>query len=83
MVRSPIINPVNTIEHPKGVDRMNRFYRSQDTKWIAGVCGGLAEKWGINPLWIRLAFIVLTGFAVFPGVVIYGVLWLVLPVGPE
>ena len=62
---------------------MGRFYRSQENKWIAGVCGGLAEKWGIKPLWIRLAFIALTIFAVLPGggVIIYAVLWLVLPVG--
>ena len=60
---------------------MGRFYRSEENKWIAGVCGGLAEKWGIKPLWIRLAFIALILFPVFPGVVIYAVLWLVLPVG--
>ena len=62
---------------------MSRFYRSQDNKWIAGVGGGLAEKWGIKPLWIRLAFIVLIFMAVLPGLAIYGILWLVLPVGAE
>ncbi len=77
-----MINPVKSTEHPKGVDRMNRFYRSQDNKWIAGVCGGLAEKWGINPLWVRLAFIVLTFFTLPLSIVIYVVLWLVVPVGP-
>lgn len=61
---------------------MNRYYRSQENKWIAGVCGGLGEKWGIKPLWIRLAFIALTFFAIFPSVVMYSILWLVLPLGP-
>jgi len=60
---------------------MGRFYRSEENKWIAGVCGGLAEKWSFKPLWVRLAFIALTFMAVLPGVAIYGVLWLVMPVG--
>lgn len=35
-----------------------KLYRSRDDRWIAGVCGGLAKHLGIDPLLIRLMFIV-------------------------
>ena len=36
---------------------MRGFYRSRDQKWIAGVCGGLAERFSINPNLVRLIFV--------------------------
>ncbi len=62
---------------------MRRFYRSRDHKIIAGVCGGLAEKYGISPIWVRLIFIALIAAAGIPIVVVYGVFWVLWPVGPE
>jgi len=58
---------------------MNRFYRSREHKMIAGVAGGLAERFGVAPILVRLAFIVLTGFAILPGIGIYILLWFVMP----
>lgn len=34
--------------------RSDRIYRSVDDRKIFGVCGGLARRWGIDPLWVRL-----------------------------
>ena len=62
---------------------MRRFYRSRDHKIIAGVCGGIAEKYGISPIWVRLIFIALIAAAGIPIVVVYGVFWKLWPVGPE
>ncbi len=62
---------------------MRKFYRSREHKLIAGVCGGLAEKFGIAPILVRLAFVALIAFGVLAIVAVYGVLWVVLPVGPE
>ncbi len=62
---------------------MNRFYRSREHKMIAGVAGGLAERFGVVPILVRLAFIVLTVFAILPGLGIYIVLWFVMPLTPE
>ena len=55
-----------------------RLCRSSRDAVIAGVCGGLGEYLGFDPVLVRLAFIF---FAVFNGfgVVLYLVLWLVLP----
>ncbi len=55
-----------------------RLYRSEKDRMIAGVCGGLGEYFGIDPVLIRLAFVVVTlvGGA---GVLAYIVLWIVMP----
>ncbi len=60
-----------------------RLYRSTDNKIIAGVLGGLAEYFDHDPTFWRLGFVVLlilTGL--FPGVIIYGVFWVVIPERP-
>lgn len=38
--------------------KINKVYRSDKDKVIAGVCGGLAEYWGIDSLWVRSLFLV-------------------------
>jgi len=67
----------------KGWSELKKFYRSRESKLIAGVCGGMAEKFGISPLLVRLIFIGLIAFAFFPIVTAYIVLWIFLPYGPE
>ena len=54
-----------------------RFFRSRD-RILGGVCAGLAEGLRIDPLWIRLLFVLLV-FLQGLGVFLYVVLWLVLP----
>ena len=36
---------------------MNKFYRSDDNSYVGGVCGGLGNYTGIDPIIWRLAFI--------------------------
>jgi len=54
------------------------LYRSEKNRIIAGVCGGLGEYFDVDPVLIRLAFVlfVLAGGS---GVLIYIVLWIVIP----
>ncbi|MBX3709684.1 MAG: PspC domain-containing protein [Gammaproteobacteria bacterium] len=59
-----------------------RLYRSRKERMIAGVCGGLAEYFGIDPTWIRLAFVVLF-FIGGSTLLIYLIMWLVVPLTPE
>ena len=47
-----------------------RYYRSQKDRWIAGVCGGLGEYFNIDPILIRIGFILFSmvygsGFLVY------------------
>lgn len=55
-----------------------RLYRSQRERIIGGVAGGLGEYFGIDPVWVRLAFVLLT-FASGFGLVAYLVLWVIVP----
>jgi phage shock protein C len=58
-----------------------RLYRSLTDRKFAGVAGGLAEYFIMDPLLIRLAFVILT-LAGGGGVLIYIVLWIVTPENP-
>lgn len=59
-----------------------RLRRSKD-KLIAGVCGGLAEWMGWPATRVRIAYVVVSILsAAFPGILVYIVLWFVMP-GPE
>jgi phage shock protein C len=55
-----------------------RLMRSRSDRMLAGVCGGLAEYIQIDAVWIRIFFILLSmGDGV--GILIYAVLWILLP----
>lgn len=56
----------------------DRLYRNENEKVIAGVCGGIATYFGVDPLIIRILFIVCTvGFGF--GLLVYLVLWVAVP----
>ena len=59
-----------------------RLYRSRDDSVIAGVCGGLGEYLGVDPVLIRIAAVVLV-FAGGAGILLYGIGWIVIPEEPE
>lgn len=54
--------------------------RSVANRQIAGVCGGLAEYFGIDPTAVRVAYVLLSIFSVaFPGILVYLILWFLIP----
>lgn len=55
-----------------------QFRLSQNDKVIAGVCGGLAEYFNIDPLLVRIGF-VLFSFSFGGGLIAYILLWLLAP----
>ena len=55
-----------------------KLTRSQTNSRIAGVCGGLGEYLDVDPTLIRLIFILLVIYAGH-GVLLYFVLWLLMP----
>jgi phage shock protein C len=59
-----------------------RLYRSKKDRMIAGICGGLADYFHMDPTWVRLLFIIflLVGGSAF---LVYIIMWLVVPVNPE
>ncbi|MBO7608769.1 MAG: PspC domain-containing protein [Muribaculaceae bacterium] len=47
---------------------------------IGGVCGGLADYFGLDPTLVRIAYALLTVFTTgFPGVLLYLILWFIMP----
>ena len=62
---------------------MKKLLRSRNNKMLAGVCGGLAEYLGIDPTVIRILYVAVSFFsAAFPGIIVYIILWVVMPEEP-
>ena len=58
---------------------MKKLYRSSN-RIMAGVCGGIAEYFDIDPTLIRVAYVVLSLFsAAFPGLLLYIILMILIP----
>ena len=53
--------------------------RSKSNRMIAGVCGGLSEFFGISSFWFRLAFVIAFIPGGVPGIVIYLLMWMIVP----
>jgi phage shock protein PspC (stress-responsive transcriptional regulator) len=54
--------------------------RSRKHSMIAGVCGGIAEWLGWDPTVVRIAYVLVSVIsAAFPGIVVYLILWVVMP----
>jgi phage shock protein C len=59
------------------------LYRSRRNSIIAGVCGGIAEWLGWSPTWVRILFVLISILSVaFPGLIVYIILWVVMPKSP-
>ena len=53
--------------------------RNIKNKIIAGVCSGIADHFDIDALWVRLAFLLGTFCSFGIGILIYTILWVILP----
>jgi phage shock protein C len=57
-----------------------KLTRSQTDRWLAGVCGGIAEYSGIDPTVVRLVYLVLALVTVFfPFAILYVVAAIIMP----
>jgi phage shock protein PspC (stress-responsive transcriptional regulator) len=59
------------------------WYRTRRGRRIAGVCAGLAEEFGVSVTILRLAFLLGTLIGGGIGLVVYVVLWIVMPLRSE
>lgn len=60
-------------------DKRQPLRRSRSNRMIAGVCGGLGEFFGISSFWFRLAFLLALIPGGVPGILIYLILWVIIP----
>lgn len=59
-----------------------RLYRSAQNKVLAGVCGGIAEYFNIDPVIVRLIFIVLSLPGLVTGLIVYIIAAIIIPKAP-
>jgi len=57
----------------------NPLRRSRHNCVVAGVCGGLAEFFGVNAFWFRLTFLIALIPGGVPGFLTYLLFWLIVP----
>lgn len=60
-----------------------RLYRSTNDRMIAGVCGGLAEYFNVDPVIIRIIAFILLLPGGLPGLVPYCIMWILVPKQPS
>ena len=61
-------------------DPANPLHRSRRSRLIAGVCGGLAEWLGWDPTLVRVLYVAVSVLsAAFPGILVYVILWVIVP----
>ena len=63
------------------MDSTRKLYRSKTDRKVAGVCGGLAQYFNIDPTLIRVLFVVLAVLG-GSGLVLYLALWIIVPKEP-
>jgi phage shock protein PspC (stress-responsive transcriptional regulator) len=55
-----------------------RLYRDGDNKVVGGVCSGIGHYFGIDPVWLRIALLLMFFFA-GTGFLLYLILWIAIP----
>jgi phage shock protein C len=61
---------------------VKKLYRSSKHRMLAGICGGIGEYFELDPTIIRVLFVALSVFA-GGGILVYIILWLLVPLEPE
>lgn len=60
--------------------KLKKLHRSRNHRMIAGVMGGVAEYFGWSPNLTRILFFIISSASVaVPGILIYLILWLIMP----
>lgn len=62
-------------------EETKKLYRSKDDCWVAGVCGGIGRYFNLDPTLIRALFVIFTLFG-GSGILLYLILWLIIPEEP-
>jgi phage shock protein C len=66
----------------RGVN-MKKLYRNTKNAWIAGVCSGIADYFGLDPTLVRLLWVLLLIVPPFPSIFGYIIAWVIIPPDEE
>ncbi len=61
---------------------MKRLTRSRTERWLGGVCGGIGNYFNTDPTVIRVLFVI-AALIMGGGLLVYLILWLIIPLEPE
>lgn len=64
-------------------NELKKLYRSRDNRMIAGVCGGLADYFKVDPTVMRLIAVLLLVFTGGTALLAYILLWILVPEEPQ
>jgi phage shock protein C len=56
-----------------------RLYRSTENKVIAGICGGIAEYFNVDPVLVRIIFVILLIASFGTAALAYVIAWVIIP----
>lgn len=59
--------------------KTKKFYRDSDRALVSGVCAGIAHYFRIDPLWVRIIFIISLFITFFSSLIVYVLLWILIP----
>ncbi len=62
---------------------IKRLYRSRNDKILGGVCAGIAEYLEIDPVVVRLIWVIATLFSMGLGILVYIIAWIIIPEEPK
>ena len=63
---------------------MDKKLKRSKNQQLAGVCAGIAEYFNLDVTLVRVIYAILTFFTVgFPGIILYIILWLIMPLDNE
>ncbi|MCH8961291.1 MAG: PspC domain-containing protein [Bacteroidetes bacterium] len=62
------------------MNKLTKLTKSSHDRMIAGVCGGLADYFDLDPTLVRVGYVVLSVFSgAFPGLLVYIILAIIMP----
>lgn len=64
------------------MEERKKLYRSIDERVVGGVCGGIAEYFKVDPVLVRIIFILLV-FGAGSGLLAYIIAWIIVPEEPR
>ncbi|MDD4990790.1 MAG: PspC domain-containing protein [Paludibacter sp.] len=63
---------------------MDKKLKRSQNQMVAGVCAGIADYFEIDPTLVRVGYAILTIFSAgFPGLLLYIILWIIMPLNYE
>jgi phage shock protein C len=69
---------------PESAMSEKKLRRSRQNRMIAGVVGGLAEYYDLDVTVLRIIYVLVSIFsAAFPGIIVYLILWAIMPPAEE